>query len=294
MGVIPPLVWRYKMSELPGLFIFNDDLDNILENLTGDEALELLGMLREYNKTGKADTDNTSIRIMFNIIRKNSIDCKKEKQAEISQKRSEAGKLGGRPRNNPEKPEEVKKANAINEKQKKQMLFPKAKKAIHVHEHIHEHIHEHEQYISPSAPSEGGDREPIDSEPVDLDDTSTLGVVIDMQTINQSNQSGNNQQVGALFDKFWTEYPRKEDKTKAKKAFIKLRPDNALVGEMLNALKWQKTTEQWRDRRYIPLPTTYLSGRRWEDERPTQPAQPARSGQPGYADELVAQGISPF
>lgn len=288
------------MSELPGLFIFNDDLDNILENLSGDEALELLSMLREYNKTGTANTNNTSIRIMFNIIRKNSIDCKKEKQAEISQKRSEAGKLGGRPRNNPEKPEEENKANAINEKQKKQMLFPKAKKAIHVHEHIHEH----EQYISPPTPSERGDsepidrepidREPIDSEPIDTDDASTLGVVIDMQTINQSNQSGNKQQLGALFDKFWTEYPRKEDKTKAKKAFIKLRPDNALVDEMLNALQWQKTTEQWRDRRYIPLPTTYLNGRRWEDEKPEQPAQPARSGQPGYADELVAQGISPF
>lgn len=288
MGVIPPLVWRYAMSELSGLFIFNDDLDNILENLSGDEALELLGMLREYNKTGTANTDNTIVRIMFNTIRKNSIDCKKEKQAEISQKRSEAGKLGGRPRNNQEKPEEAKKANAINEKQKKQMLFSKAKKAVHEHEHkhIHEHIHEHEQYISPPTPSERGDSEPIDGEPIDLNDTS--GVVIDMQTINQSS---NKQQLGALFDKFWTEYPRKEDKTKAKKAFIKLHPDNALVSEMLNALSWQKTTEQWRDRRYIPLPTTYLNGRRWEDE---QPAQPARQGQPGYADELVAQGISPF
>lgn len=295
------------MNDKQGLFIFNDDLDMMLDNLQPDEVVELLKMLNEYNRVGEyTESDNRIIRVVFTSI-KRTIDRKNEF---LEQKRANGSK-GGRPRKsekssetqlmstdsiddteeteNLTEPKETKNNQTKPKETKNNLTEPKESLSKYKYKDKYKHK---DKYISPPAPSERGDNEPIDSEPIDTDDTS--GVVIDMQTINQSNQSGNNQQVGALFDKFWSEYPRKEDKTKAKKAFIKLRPDKALVGEMLNALKWQKTMEQWRDRRYIPLPTTYLNGRRWEDEQPAQTTQPARSGQPGYADELVAQGISPF
>ena len=285
------------MNDKQGLFIFNDDLDMMLDNLQPDEVVELLKMLNEYNRVGEyTESDNRIIRVVFASI-KRTIDRKNE----FLEKQRANGSKGGRPRKS-EKTSETQPMSTDSIDDTEETENPKKPKitqnnptkpneSLSKYKYKDKYKHK-DKYISPPTPSERGDREPIDTDPIDLDDTS--GVVIDMQTINQSNQSGDKQQLGALFDKFWNEYPRKEDKTKAKKAFIKLRPDKALVGEMLNALKWQKTMEQWRDRRYIPLPTTYLNGRRWEDEQPAQTTQPARSGQPGYADELVAQGISPF
>ena len=68
------------------------------------------------------------------------------------------------------------------------------------------------------------------------------------------------------FDKFWACYPRHTAKQDAKRAFIKVSPDDALFETMLTAIQRQKQTDQWSDPRYIPHPATWLNGRRWEDE----------------------------
>jgi len=70
-----------------------------------------------------------------------------------------------------------------------------------------------------------------------------------------------------LFASFWTNYPRKQDKKNAHKSFLKLKPDEALLKQMLNSLEKFKQTEQWKEAngKYIPLPSTWLNGRRWED-----------------------------
>ena len=49
------------------------------------------------------------------------------------------------------------------------------------------------------------------------------------------------------------------------KAWAKHQPD---LQKVLKALKAQKNSEQWKkdDGRFIPLPTTWLNGARWEDE----------------------------
>ena len=80
-------------------------------------------------------------------------------------------------------------------------------------------------------------------------------------------------QLWTMFDRFWTAYPRKENKARARKAWEKLSPDMALCRRMAAALETQKRSEQWRrDRgRYIPHPATWLNGRRWEDETPALP-----------------------
>ena len=90
-----------------------------------------------------------------------------------------------------------------------------------------------------------------------------------------------------LFKQFWEQYPRKTDKRKAEAAFIRLKPSDELVAQMIAALERQKQSDQWtRDGgRFIPHPTTWLNGRRWEDEieapRPPQnPTQGARKSEP--------------
>ena len=66
------------------------------------------------------------------------------------------------------------------------------------------------------------------------------------------------------FDLFWTAYPKKEGKLDARKAWTKLKPDDDLRATILRALEAKKRT--WTDRKYIPLPATWLNGARWEDE----------------------------
>ena len=71
-----------------------------------------------------------------------------------------------------------------------------------------------------------------------------------------------------LFARFWSLYPRKQDKAKAREAFGKIAPDEQLLATMLAAIETQKQSPQWtRDGgQYIPLATTWLHGQRWEDE----------------------------
>jgi len=71
-----------------------------------------------------------------------------------------------------------------------------------------------------------------------------------------------------LFDEFWKLYPRKESKQQAKKAWLKLNPDQTLFNLIANALEYRSQTKEWlaEGGRYIPHPATWLNGRRWEDE----------------------------
>jgi hypothetical protein len=83
-----------------------------------------------------------------------------------------------------------------------------------------------------------------------------------------------------LFNRFWACYPRKVGKQEARKAWDKLKPDLILCSQMSRALKAQMQSEQWtRDGgRYIPHPSTWLNGRRWEDETPEASDRPENNG----------------
>ena len=73
-----------------------------------------------------------------------------------------------------------------------------------------------------------------------------------------------------LFDTFWQAYPKKVGKADALKAFAKLKPDNELMQTILAAIAQWSKTDQWSkdNRQYVPMPATYIRGRRWEDELP--------------------------
>lgn len=76
------------------------------------------------------------------------------------------------------------------------------------------------------------------------------------------------------FETFWAAYPRKDDRKKAIRAWDKLKPDKPLCRVMYAALLRQKESDQWtRDGgQYIPMFSTWLNGRRWED-RGVDPSQ---------------------
>ena len=85
----------------------------------------------------------------------------------------------------------------------------------------------------------------------------------------------------SLFAQFWAAYPKRKDKAKAQKAFSKLCPNEQLLAEILAALDWQKQSPDWLKNggQFVPYASSYLNGRRWEDEPPQNDA-PARSDTP--------------
>lgn len=90
---------------------------------------------------------------------------------------------------------------------------------------------------------------------------------------------GDIDEVEMRFTRFWQQYPKKVAKVDAKKAFIKLNPDDDLLGVMLAALERHKTSEGWTKDggRFIPYPATWINQRRWEDEIDTaEKTAPAR------------------
>jgi hypothetical protein len=75
------------------------------------------------------------------------------------------------------------------------------------------------------------------------------------------------------FISFWDHYPRKESKQDAWKAWNQIAPQNGLVETILSSVEQHK--QKWTDPQFIPLPASYLRGRRWEDvlviaPKPTQ------------------------
>ena len=87
---------------------------------------------------------------------------------------------------------------------------------------------------------------------------SSLTVVKNLHTNNQKNKQSNNQ---GEFGAFWKLYPIKKNKLKAEKAFNRLSKEKQ--AEAINDIK---TRYKETDRDFIPHPTTYINGERWNDE----------------------------
>lgn len=73
------------------------------------------------------------------------------------------------------------------------------------------------------------------------------------------------------FEKFWAAYPRKIGKKKAKAIWEKLNPDETLVNKIIEAISAQGESVQWKKDGgvFIPHPSTWLNGERWNDEMKT-------------------------
>ena len=87
---------------------------------------------------------------------------------------------------------------------------------------------------------------------------------------------------------FWKNYPKKNGKKAAIKAWDKLRPSRELCRVMYDALMRAKESKQWTkdDGEYIPHFSTWLNQRKWEDEGVDLSLLSARaSGSGGWADD---------
>lgn len=84
-----------------------------------------------------------------------------------------------------------------------------------------------------------------------------------------------NNAQNVAFETFWKHYPKKADKQKARVAFAKVMDKNAItVDELIAAVERHKRSEQWQNVAYVPYPSTWLNGSRWEDDLPE--AKPTR------------------
>lgn len=70
------------------------------------------------------------------------------------------------------------------------------------------------------------------------------------------------------FEDFWNYYPLKKAKYKASLIWSSIKPNAELQKTIFKAVEKQKKSDDWTKDggKYIPHPTTYLNGRRWEDE----------------------------
>lgn len=82
--------------------------------------------------------------------------------------------------------------------------------------------------------------------------------------------SGDDVDPAELFARFWALYPRKVSKDAARKAWDKLDLSAELFETMIKALGTQSLSVDWTkdNGQFIPHASTWLNGKRWEDEVP--------------------------
>ena len=70
------------------------------------------------------------------------------------------------------------------------------------------------------------------------------------------------------FEIFWKNYPRKVAKGDARKAWKQTASIRPTLQELLEKLREQCNSDQWRKEngQYIPYMSTYLRAERWDDE----------------------------
>lgn len=70
------------------------------------------------------------------------------------------------------------------------------------------------------------------------------------------------------FEEFWNLYPKKVNKKKAKDKFCKICKNEETLKKIMNGLTIQIKSKDWlkENGQYIPHPTTWLHGERWNDE----------------------------
>ena len=121
-------------------FILYTDNSKIISKLSDEQAGILFKLIFKYADGEQVDADDPIIDIVFTTIQM-QMDRDNEKWDKIKEKRSQAGKKGGRPKKDV-KETLTKKANAFSEKQ------TKAKKAVNVNVNGNVSVNENVNVIS--------------------------------------------------------------------------------------------------------------------------------------------------
>jgi hypothetical protein len=77
------------------------------------------------------------------------------------------------------------------------------------------------------------------------------------------------------FERFWKAYPKKRGKGNAERAFLKIKPDEILLQEMLDKISQASLTHDWikESGKFIPYPATWLNAKGWLDEYVNNPLE---------------------
>lgn len=227
--------------------LFLDYLDAI-EPLSDAERGRLFTALLEYAKTGATGHISGNERYIFPMMR-SQIDRDKaaiDSEADaIHAARVEAGKKGGL----------AKQANRSKSKQTVANVANDSKRSYKDKDKEEDKDKDEEEDEEEKKPAIAGKEK-------------TAAAVSARAGEDRQARQAEKAEEERLFDAFWAAYPRKQGKQDALKAFHALKPDAKTVGVMLQAIQQQKNSQQWREsERFIPLPATWIRGKRWEDER---------------------------
>lgn len=102
--------------------------------------------------------------------------------------------------------------------------------------------------------------------------------------------SGGSEVAEQEFEIFYEAYPKKQGRQNALREWLDVKPD---LDEVLTALEWQKETDQWDEMQFIPLPASYINGKRWEDQ-PSASAVSGRSNEQGFLKKDYLAGLDKY
>lgn len=94
----------------------------------------------------------------------------------------------------------------------------------------------------------------------------SIGKDINTISCNKNSEIEVLNQKEMWFESFWEIYPKHQDKKKAKQKFLKLCTDKKKYQEIMQGLRNVLPVWAKKDNKYIPMPTTWLNGERWNDE----------------------------
>ena len=118
-------------------FVLYSDLMDIVNDLSDEQAGKLIKIIVDYVNDRNPEVEDQLLKIAFLPI-KNQLKRDLKKWEDIKVKRSESGKLGGRPK----KQTKAKKANGFSEKQ------TKAKKAVNVNVSVSDNVNVNDSVIN--------------------------------------------------------------------------------------------------------------------------------------------------
>jgi hypothetical protein len=97
--------------------------------------------------------------------------------------------------------------------------------------------------------------------------------------------------IADLFDRFWTEYPRKVARPEALKAFKRTKPTEESLAAMLAAILRQGLADKCAkgESRFVPHPSTWLNQERWRDQESADKGASAWWLPAGFSDRYEAE-----
>jgi hypothetical protein len=214
------------------------------------------------------DIDGTPFLYQKRMVRDN----------EISEKRSEAGKLGG-------ERSVLLKQNSKQNNENMEFCLSKTESKRQANA----------QANDKQNPEDENENESVFENDFEVDS----GVnAFDVEDVCNSDSSGEaapgvksplNKAQQERFDRFWNAYPVKKGKGGARRSWKVINPDDALLERMLTAIDTaRKHDRAWREG-YIPHPQTWLNQARWEDVIDARQERLPSQG-PRYGPQEVDKG----